>query len=169
MPFQSPKSPHCRRSAPSNEGTCSVACRCSWSWARARAFASVAKHRAKRKTNHGSLSSLLRHGRLPVSFPSKKPLPTTGGFGRTIGKTPRNKACPLLGRCGGRNSGTAFYRFLVIYDEIMRCVIHQSKQFVCLVDDGLALPPGEHGRPEGRYFDVLHRETPLARQSGRFR
>ena len=45
--------------------------------------------------------------------------------------------------------------FLVVQYEIVRGIVHQPEKFIGLVDDSLALAPGEHGRPEGRYFDVL--------------
>lgn len=51
-------------------------------------------------------------------------------------------------------------RFRVVEDEVVGRIIHQPKQFIGLVDDGLSLPPSEHGRPKCRDFDVLQfRET----------
>jgi hypothetical protein len=45
--------------------------------------------------------------------------------------------------------------FLVVFDKIVGRPVHQPEELGGIVDDGLSLAPGKHGRPEGRDFDVL--------------
>ena len=46
-------------------------------------------------------------------------------------------------------------RLLVIYNEIVRSVIHEMEQFSCFVYDRFPLSPGKNCCPKTRNLDIL--------------
>ncbi len=56
--------------------------------------------------------------------------------------------------------------FLMVQDKIIRCPIHQFYQFTGIVDDGFALAPGEHGRPEAHDLAVLFETELVGNRNG---
>ena len=51
--------------------------------------------------------------------------------------------------------------FLVVEDKVIRGPTHQAEEFLRFTDDGFALPPGQHRRPEPRDLYVLKPAEPV--------